>query len=512
MASITLSRLALLPLALVACTFEAGGLGGEDSGGDSDSTSSGGNSTTAVDPTTAGPTASGTDPGTGTGTSVTEATTTPVTTTDPSSTTADPSSTTDAPGVCGDGTVDVGEECDAGAMNGDDQACTLGCKNNVCGDGKPGPGEGCDDGNVMPNDGCSPQCTAESCGDAVVQPNEECDDGNQTNDDDCTNACTKPACGDKIVQAGEQCDDGAESATCDADCSNATCGDGTLNMTAGEVCDDDNDANTDACAACKPAKCGDGFVQTNVEACDDGNQVDNDGCSNACTIIGLRVFVSSALYNGNLGGLGGADAKCNSLAVNAGLGGTWMAWLSASLTGPSERFTTKGGQKAYVRLDGKLVANNWADLTTKNLVLNIDINENKQMPADTTRVWTNTKPDGTPASLDKNCALWVSGSGNVSGIFGRRSMLDSKWTQDNEEGCQTSSLRKAATCSGGADSAKLVNATTSANRTLTVRRWPPRARACSPAAIERATSAGRKRERSASTAARRWISRSPAAS
>jgi hypothetical protein len=52
------------------------------------------------------------------------------------------------------------------------------------------------------------------------------------------------------------------------------------------------------------------------------------------------------------------------------------------------------------------------------------------------------------------------------------------------------SLRKATTCSGGADSAKLVKETTSANRTLTVRRWPPRARVCSPLAIERATSAG----------------------
>jgi len=440
MASIKLSRLALLPIVLVACSFEAGGLGG--SGGDSESggSSSTSNGTTAVDPTTGGPTS---DPGTSSTSNSTDATTAPVTTTDPGTTTTgttttDPSSTTDVAGVCGDGTVDVGEQCDAGAMNGDDQACTADCKTNVCGDDKQGPGEGCDDGNLVDGDGCSAMCAAEGCGDKVMQANEECDDGNQTNDDGCTNACTKPKCGDKIVQKEEQCDDGAESAGCDADCSSATCGDGTLNMTAGEVCDDGNNTNTDACAACKPAKCGDGFVQANVESCDDGNQTNDDACTNTCLGNGLRVFVSSALYNGNLGGLGGADTKCKDLAAAANLGGTWMAWLSGGLNGPADRFITKGGPKAYVRLDGKVVANNWAELVSKNLLVNIDLNENKQMPGDTTRVWTNTKPDGTPASLDKHCAIWLSGAGNLVGIFGRRSMLDAKWTQDNEEGCNTS--------------------------------------------------------------------------
>ena len=45
-------------------------------------------------------------------------------------------------------------------------------------------------------------------------------------------------------------------------------------------------------------------------------------------IAALRVFVSSATYDGALGGHAGADATCQSLATAAALGGTWMAWIS----------------------------------------------------------------------------------------------------------------------------------------------------------------------------------------
>ena len=41
-----------------------------------------------------------------------------------------------------------------------------------------------------------------------------------------------------------------------------------------------------------------------------------------------KVFVTSTVHDGNLGGLVGADAICNSLASAAGLAGTYKAWLS----------------------------------------------------------------------------------------------------------------------------------------------------------------------------------------
>jgi len=437
MASTNLSRVLALPLALAACSFQAGGLGSAGLG-DSDGSSG----ATSEASATTGPaltTSVGSEPSGG-ATELTMASgdpsTDPLTTTDPTTTTVDPGSTTDVPASCGDGELDPGEQCDAGPLNGDDQACTAACLNNVCGDGKQGPGEGCDDGNQLPDDGCSPMCVSEDCGDGDQQPGEACDDGNQIDDDGCTNACTLPACGDKIVQADETCDDGGETAQCDSDCSAVTCGDGTVNKAAGEECDDGNNVATDACTdVCKPAACGDGVVQAGVEACDDGNAVDSDACSNMCTINGLRVFVSSETYNGNLAGLAGADGKCQALANAANLGGKWMAWLSDGATGPATRFTTKGGSKPYVRIDGKLVANDWADLIDGKLTNPINVTEANMPAAGPTHVWTNTAVDGTPSTVDKHCLIWLNPTGASDGENGLRANTDAKWTDENNDKC-----------------------------------------------------------------------------
>jgi cysteine-rich repeat protein len=77
-----------------------------------------------------------------------------------------------------------------------------------CGDGFVDVTEECDDGNDTDDDECTNACTLPSCGDGILHDDEECDDGNDTDDDGCTNACTLPSCGDGILQDGEECDDG----------------------------------------------------------------------------------------------------------------------------------------------------------------------------------------------------------------------------------------------------------------------------------------------------------------
>ncbi len=90
-------------------------------------------------------------------------------------------STTGSTPVCGDLVVENDEECDAGAANGDDAACTSSCKHAVCGDGLVRDGvEACDDGvNDGFYGGCAVGCMAlaSHCGDLLIDPvaGEECD-------------------------------------------------------------------------------------------------------------------------------------------------------------------------------------------------------------------------------------------------------------------------------------------------------------------------------------------------
>ena len=47
------------------------------------------------------------------------------------------------------------------------------------------------------------------------------------------------------------------------------------------------------------------------------------------------VFISSVQYTGALGGLLGADLRCNNLARNANLSGVYKAWLSDTSNSPN---------------------------------------------------------------------------------------------------------------------------------------------------------------------------------
>lgn len=127
---------------------------------------------------------------------------------------------------CGDGVDNDGN----GMMDCEDPGCagTPACLG--CGDGSVDVGEECDDNNNLPDDGCSPSCKIEICGDGVTNPGEECDDGNSDDTDGCLSNCKIATCGDGFTQVGiEQCDDANQSLDdgCTAACVIERCGDGT---------------------------------------------------------------------------------------------------------------------------------------------------------------------------------------------------------------------------------------------------------------------------------------------
>jgi|GEM_PF-3089652 len=129
----------------------------------------------------------------------------------------------------------------------------------------------------------------------------------------------------------------------------------------------------------------------------------------AATLPPKIVFVSSATYNGSLGGLSGADSKCQALAsaVPALSGKTFKAWLSNSTLSAKDRLTHS--TIPYVRTDGVVVANNWTDLVDGSLQNAINVNENKTSNGNWDSTFTKTATDGS--SSGGSCVEWTSSSG-----------------------------------------------------------------------------------------------------
>lgn len=58
----------------------------------------------------------------------------------------------------------------------------------------------------------SSMCAAPLCGNGTVDPGEQCDDGNDNNNDACSNVC-ELRCGNGVIEEGEDCDEGAGNRT-----------------------------------------------------------------------------------------------------------------------------------------------------------------------------------------------------------------------------------------------------------------------------------------------------------
>jgi len=379
--------------------------------------------------------------------------------------------TTVEPGDCGDGQVDGGEMCDDGNAV-DEDGCPSGAKGKCeaaarCGDGIVWKDEeSCDDGNKDGGDGCEADCTVTlaECGNGAVEPGEACDDGNTVEEDGCPSGAVgqcngEAACGDGFVWMGvEGCDDGngVEEDGCPSggmgQCkAAATCGDGFV-WAEMEGCDDGNMEDTDACpsgagACMAEATCGDGFVQMGAEDCDDMNVEDLDECNNACASP-RWVFVTSGNgpnNNGNLGGVTGADAYCQMVAMGASLPGTYMAWLTGMdpASAPATRFGSTEFKGWYLLPTDPPtpVALGWADLTSPNddkpanfLQNAIHIAENK---ADviSAKVWTNTAPDGTQQPTNLHCGDWKGLDGEGAIGVAKVGFVDALWTSSGMDEC-----------------------------------------------------------------------------
>jgi len=149
-----------------------------------------------------------------------------------------------------------------------------------------------------------------------------------------------------------------------------------------------------------------------------------------------RIFITSTTYNGNLGGLAGADAKCQARAVAGILAGydvigTYIAWLSSSATSVSARSTHS--TLGYIRIDGTLIANNWEDLTDGTLIASPNMTELGGTWASGYAPWTGTSAYGLATPY--TCNAWTNATATYTGTLGWAVSTSSTWTDYTNMQC-----------------------------------------------------------------------------
>lgn len=186
----------------------------------------------------------------------------------------------------------------------------------------------------------------------------------------------------------------------------------------------------------------------------------SDGCKGPMAV--RLMFVTSSRYDGDLresgtSGVEGADIKCTRVANEAGLKGSYKAWLSTSIESVVDRFDGSDiNERIIVRPEGTVVASGWKDLvdgwvkpeleclvpslpgcfSDKKLASAVSVTESATllkpdpMDEDLGKVWSATFPNGVRNAIlsTVTCADWTSSS---EAACGRRGLVFSEnweWT------------------------------------------------------------------------------------
>jgi hypothetical protein len=149
------------------------------------------------------------------------------------------------------------------------------------------------------------------------------------------------------------------------------------------------------------------------------------GCASPAPQSGMSFFVASNTGRGaDLGGLQGADQRCQTLAKSAGAGGrTWRAYLSAPGVNARDRI----GQGPWRNAKGVVVAKGLDDLHG-NPNINYETGlthegkpvNNRRMKPNMHDILTGSQADGRAFPTDKGdttCGSWTS-SGSGSAFVG----------------------------------------------------------------------------------------------
>jgi len=196
---------------------------------------------------------------------------------------------------------------------------------------------------------------------------------------------------------------------------------------------------------CVLAECAAGFCDLDgIGGCEAQPDFQNDamncgGCGHVCGVgscsaggCSHRVFITTNTYPADLGGLDGADSKCQVEAIGNGLSGTYRAWLADDTGSPSTRFITAG---SFVRAASPnvVIANDFADLSDGTLDNSVLLLANGVTPP-AGFCWTNVAVGGVSGG-GAHCNNWTSTSSGLSGSRGQHNLTSLSWTAGGSQNC-----------------------------------------------------------------------------
>ncbi len=141
------------------------------------------------------------------------------------------------------------------------------------------------------------------------------------------------------------------------------------------------------------------------------------------------IFVTSATFDGNLGGLTGADEKCQAEANGPASivpSGTYLAWLSDGTDSPDTRFTKFS--HPYKLRYGTKIAEDFTDLTDGSILHTINIDSTGK-PLGLQFFWTGTHSDGKTVQHFVACYGWAAGHlRGYRGVVGSTVQTSTLWS------------------------------------------------------------------------------------
>ena len=327
-----------------------------------------------------------------------------------------------------DGTVDEG--CDDDGDGYCDGSMTFTGSSPEC-----NTGGDCDDTDADTNPGAAPEESTQGCyrdvdgdGWGDDSPPSGIDAGSDCDDDDPkispgaaanekASGCFKDADGDDWgdanppsgIDRGSDCDDGNAS----------------VNPGVSETCSDSIDNDCNGGVDCLDGAC------LNESACNKlaagrSCRRDDQCRSNACdaNTCAHRLFVTSRTYGWILDGAPGADKKCNKIAQQEGLLGTWKAVIGnpRAKKGPKSRLDIRG---AVYNTNGRRLAAGRSELWSGSLA-NAPRYDEAGTRKNSCEVWTGASDDGSFSG--PGCNNWSFGiSVNERGRIGDCTRTNGEW-------------------------------------------------------------------------------------